>query len=53
MNKEKFICPKCKQEITLKKQDTSSDSKNVKQYDRLLYNCTACDIWISIEVPKE
>ena len=53
MNKEKFICPKCKQEIPLNTKDISNDSRNGKQYDRFLYECKACDIWISVEVPKK
>lgn len=45
-------CPKCKKEMTVKVKDTSSDFRNGKKYDRVVYWCERDDTWIRIETPK-
>jgi hypothetical protein len=45
-------CPKCNQEMLLKKEDLSSDFRSNKQYDRKVYWCESDDVWVNIEVPK-
>lgn len=46
-------CPKCDKEMIIKTEDTSSNSRNNKQYDRKVYWCEQDDIWINLEIPKE
>jgi len=47
-------CPKCGEEMLLKKHGTASNpDNNNKEYDRVLFVCEADDIWITVESPKE
>ncbi len=46
-------CPKCEQAMQLMREDVSENAQNAKKYDRKVFHCSADDIWISLEVPKE
>ena len=46
-------CPKCNEEMVVRVEDSSSDSRNNKQYDRKVYWCEKDDVWIRVEIPKE
>lgn len=45
-------CPKCKIEMGVTKQDTSNNPQNRKIYDRTVFVCKDCDVWVSVEIPK-
>ena len=47
-------CPKCGEEMMLKKNDNSFniDVKPKEKYDRSVYWCKKDDIWVNIEVPS-
>lgn len=45
-------CPKCSEEMVAKVEDTSSNSRNGKQYDRTVFWCEKDDVWGSLEIPK-
>lgn len=46
-------CPKCQKEMVIKNQDISHNSKNGKQYNRVVYWCEQDDIWVNIEIPEK
>lgn len=43
-------CPICKNEMIIKSQDVSN-GEGIKKYDRTVFWCEKCDVWINQEVP--
>lgn len=46
-------CPKCDNEMNIKKQDISHNPENNQRYSRNVHWCEQDDIWISLEIPKK
>lgn len=51
--KNNMNCTKCNKEMIVKVKDISSNFRNGKKYDRIVYWCEKDDVWIRIETPKE
>jgi len=46
-------CPFCKQAMKRVRKDTSRNpNEDNKEYGRTVYQCTADDVWITIEIPE-
>lgn len=45
-------CTKCGDKISEKIKDFSLNSLTNKEYERSIFVCTKCDVWITIETPK-
>ncbi len=49
-------CPKCNEEMQVKKRDVSNNQKQgqeYKEYQRILYWCEKDDIWVNVETPTQ
>jgi hypothetical protein len=44
-------CLKCDKTLKATKKDKSHNSKNGLVYDRAIYTCKNCDVWVTTEVP--
>ena len=39
--------------MIIRKQDVSNNPDSAKKYDRKVFICGACDIWVTVELPIE
>jgi hypothetical protein len=46
-------CSNCKKEMKVVSKDKSNNPKDGKVYDRIVYQCESCDVWITAEIPEK
>lgn len=44
-------CPHCENPLTLRREDTSSNSTTGDQYARTVFECLSCGTWLTLEIP--
>jgi hypothetical protein len=47
-----LTCPICQQPMTMRKQDESYNTNQVKHYDRRFFVCRTDDVWLRVETPQ-